>query len=96
MKTLSWSSYQRLMSLNLSGLIALVQGYLKSLHLLSQTALRSSLKNVFQRDIFLVVGKKVRLIHFIKGGAKDEIYNYRPISILPILSNLLEKLFNKI
>ena len=39
--------------------------------------------------------KQTKVSPFHKGGAKDELNSYRPISILPSLSKLLEKLYKK-
>ena len=41
----------------------------------------SSLKN----------GKKAKVTPLHKGGPKDDLNNYRPISILPVMSKFLEK-----
>ena len=54
-----------------------------------QTTLISSLKNAPS------CWKEATVNPLYKGGAKDEINNYRPISILPILSKLLEKLIQQ-
>lgn len=38
---------------------------------------------------------KCSIIHPVhKGGTKDDINNYRPISVLPVMSKILEKLIN--
>lgn len=35
--------------------------------------------------------KQAKIVPLFKSGNKDELDNYRPISILPILSKILEK-----
>ncbi len=37
------------------------------------------------------VWKSAKVMPLFKSGAKDEVNNYRPISILPTLSKLIEK-----
>ena len=86
MKILSSSSYQGLMSLNLPGWIALVQG---------SPVITNSITFIAQKCISKGYApscwKEAKVNPLYKGGAKDEINNYRPMSILPILSKLLEK-----
>ena len=54
--------------------------------------------NLFNASIlegyFPVVLKVSRVIPFHKGGNKKDIKNYRPISLLPILSKIFEKLMH--
>ena len=47
----------------------------------------------FQAGFFPTLMKKAKVIPLFKGGNAQLCTNYRPISILPFLSKLLEKLF---
>ena len=49
------------------------------------------LRNAFHKVIFPASWKRARVNPLHKGGAKADINNHRPISILPTLSKLLEK-----
>ena len=46
----------------------------------------------FSKGIFPDHMKLAMILPFYKGGSKLEVSNYRPVSILPIISKLLEKL----
>ena len=48
-------------------------------------------KTCISQGNFPVPWKRARINPLHEGGAKDGINNYRPISILPTLSKLLEK-----
>ena len=39
--------------------------------------------------------KIARVVPLFKGGDKNEIINYRPISLLPVISKIFEKLIHK-
>lgn len=52
-------------------------------------------KKCIQCCRFPTVWKQAKVTPLHKGGAKDELNNYRPISILPTLSKLLEKFIHK-
>ena len=39
--------------------------------------------------------KKTKVIPIHKGGSKDSPYNYRPISLIPVIGKLYEKILNK-
>lgn len=45
-----------------------------------------------QIDISPLLGNRVRVIPVFKSGAPDEASNYRPVSILPVFSMVLEKI----
>ena len=56
-----------------------------------------SLKNCIDTDVSPDIWKKSNIVPVYKRGYKKIIDNYRPISILPICGNILEKnLFNSI
>ena len=60
----------------------------------SSKILRRNRKLVFQHKLFFLVPsewKKVKIVPLLKSGNKEELDSYRPISILPILSKILEK-----
>jgi len=48
----------------------------------------------FQQGIFPDMMKSARVIPIFKSGNKTDHNNYRPISLLPQFSKILEKLFN--
>ena len=45
----------------------------------------------FSKGIFPDHMKLAMILPFFKGGSKLEVSNYRPVSVLPIISKLLEK-----
>lgn len=47
-------------------------------------------KNEFPNEM-----KIARVIALHKGGPKNNADNYRPISLLPVISKILEKVVNK-
>ena len=49
--------------------------------------------NSFKTGVFPSRMKIALIKHIFKSGAKTDIRNYRPISLLPQFSNILEKLF---
>ena len=49
---------------------------------------------LFATGIFSDAMKIAKVIQIYKTGAKDEFNNYRPISLLPQFSKILEKLFD--
>ena len=49
----------------------------------------------FSKGIFPDHMKLAMILPFFKGGSKLEVSNYRPVSVLPIISKLLEKLMLK-
>ena len=53
----------------------------------------------FQNIIFEGISpdqfKLAKVIPLHKGGEKDDVDNYRPISLLPVMSKILEKLMFK-
>ena len=56
-----------------------------------------SLKNCIDTDVSPDIWKKSNIVPVYKRGYKQIIDNYRPISLLPICGNILEKnLFNSI
>ncbi|XP_072931145.1 uncharacterized protein [Epargyreus clarus] len=48
----------------------------------------------FEKGIFPSVFKKAIVTPIYKSGNKEDVNNYRPISVLPALSKILEKLIN--
>lgn len=48
----------------------------------------------FEQGVFPNVFKKSLITPVHKGGNRDEVKNYRPISVLPTLSKILEKILN--
>lgn len=48
----------------------------------------------FQKGTFPVCLKKSLITPVHKSGSKDDVNNYRPISVLPVLSKIIEKLIN--
>lgn len=46
---------------------------------------------VFSKEL-----KRSQIVPIHKGGDRDSIENYNPISILPSLSKILEKIINKL
>ena len=48
----------------------------------------------FATVIFQDAMNIAKVIPIYKAGAKDEFNNHRPISLLPLSSNILEKLFD--
>ena len=51
--------------------------------------------NCIRSGKFPISWKLAKVNPLYKGGAKDDINNYRPISILPTLSKLIEKFIQK-
>lgn len=51
-------------------------------------------KLCFEQGVFLKVFKRALITPVHKSGARDSVTNYRPISVLPTLSKVLEKLLN--
>ena len=49
----------------------------------------------FSKGIFPDHMKLAIIVPFFKGGSKLEVSNYRPVSVLPIISKLLETLMLK-
>lgn len=50
---------------------------------------------VFKQGTFPRLLKQSIIHPIFKSGDRDDINNYRPISILPVISKILEKLINK-
>ena len=48
-------------------------------------------RKCIETGIFPLIWKQAKVTPLYKSGSKDEINNYRPISILPTLSKLVEK-----
>lgn len=48
----------------------------------------------FEKGIFPTVFKMAIVTPVHKGGSRDSVDNYRPISVLPVLSKIMEKLIN--
>lgn len=48
----------------------------------------------FAKGVFPTPLKQSIIIPVHKGGDRDEVNNYRPISILPAISKIMEKIFN--
>ena len=42
-------------------------------------------------DVFPAIWKHAKVNPVFKAGSKDDVNNYRPISILPTLSKIIEK-----
>ena len=51
----------------------------------------SIINNMIDHSHFLKIWKSAKVIPVYKSGAKDELTNYRPISILPCLSKIYER-----
>jgi hypothetical protein len=49
---------------------------------------------VFQQGIFPKLLKRSIIHPIFKAGSRHDINNYRPISVLPVISKILEKLIN--
>ena len=47
-----------------------------------------------RQGIFPDAYKKAQVIPLFKGGDKDDMNSYRPISLLPVLGKLLEKVIS--
>lgn len=39
--------------------------------------------------------KVAKLVPFYKSGIKHQFVNYRPVSLLPLFSNILERIYNE-
>ena len=52
-------------------------------------------KKMHRKWIFPLLWKQAKVTPLYKNGSRDEINNYRPISILPALSKLIEKFIQK-
>lgn len=63
-------------------------------HIISQP-LTHIINLIFSKGSFPDSLKRAKIIPIFKKGDKDDIKNYRPISILPSLSKLIEQLFVK-
>ena len=50
--------------------------------------------NCMHQGIFPDAYKKAQVIPLFKGGDKDDMNSYRPISLLPVLGKLLEKVIS--
>ena len=48
-----------------------------------------------QQNVISTEWKKVKITPLHKSSTKDDSLNYRPISILPVASKVLERLFHK-
>lgn len=48
----------------------------------------------FQNGTFPTLLKKSLITPVHKGGSKDDVNNYRPISVLPVIAKIIEKLIN--
>ena len=48
----------------------------------------------FEKGVFPDLMKNAMVTPIYKGGSKLELKNYRPVSVLPILSKILEKLMH--
>ena len=55
--------------------------------------LASIFNKSLQNGVFPDRMKKAKVIHLFKGGDQQEVSNYRPVSILPQFSKILEKIF---
>ena len=49
----------------------------------------------FKNEIFPENMKTAKIIPIFKSGDREDCTNYRPISLLPQISKILEKLFNR-
>ena len=52
--------------------------------------LRIWLTLLFQQDSFQLSGKDARVTPIFKSGARNDVNNYRPISVLPLVSKIME------
>jgi len=48
--------------------------------------------NAFNYGIFSDILKVARVVPMLKSGSKSDVNNYRPISVLPCLSKIFEKI----
>lgn len=48
----------------------------------------------FENGVFPYIFKMAVITPIHKGGSSDDVNNYRPISVLPVMSKILEKLIN--
>ena len=53
--------------------------------------LRIWLTLLFQQDSFQLSGKDARVTPIFKSGARNDVNNYRPISVLPPVSRIMER-----
>ena len=53
------------------------------------------ISNSFSSGIFPDALKICKVVPIHKGGSKDELNNYRPISLLSIFDKIIEKLMHK-
>ena len=63
----------------------------KSIHNIIAPPLTKIINNSFQSGIFPDSLKIARVVPVFKGGDDDDVNNYRPISILPTLSKILDR-----
>ena len=48
-----------------------------------------------ERSIFPTAWKAAKIVPLFKGGAREDVGNYRPVSLLPLPGKLLEKIVHK-
>ena len=65
---------------------------MKELKFIISPILTSIINKSLQQGKFPTLFKLARVIPLHKGGSKSEINNYRPISILPLLSKIFERI----
>ena len=67
---------------------------LKLVYSIESKPLLLFINKLFTSVCFPDLLKNTRVVPIFKGGSPDDLMNYRPISILPSLSTIFERLIN--